>query len=423
MRSHGIIAVLLLLTASNNEATQGPTILRIRRPDGRVDRYPLQNDWKVSDLTHMVPSDQVYFRGERVSDENQSLLSLGVGHGDLIELRNSTKANNKSHDLAKAPSFVPFPHLAKPRRNPKYARSFADLERYRRNLHAVEPQPESSVARVYLCETSMRQFQEQHTKSTGILLGTLHRERKTKRPKTSLSTEIDEYVQSARVQCIWATDSPVFDERMVQIADWLGLRPVGWIFRYAGEREGLPILANELHTASQLQLERMETANATEFVTVALAQATGATEVFQVSDVCLQMVAEDRFQETPAERFLTVRQTVLVDGQETTELDSYLCLVNTAVLQHTGNFPSTTKIKKRGISSKTKSNLLKKMDSVGAFCDFGLVMELTKGMTNEEAHEFCTVLQKYVRGQRKNLQFTEGTKKLLKKILAVHPSM
>lgn len=70
---------------------------------------------------------------------------------------------------------------------------------------------------------------------------------------------------------------------------------------------------------------------------------------------------------------------MLLDGKEVSEIDCLLCLVNTGLLSHTGNY--RTKI--ANLSPKTKKKLIKKLhgeeiEFLQELCSFSLLMALDK---------------------------------------------
>ncbi|KAL3771994.1 hypothetical protein ACHAW5_002224 [Stephanodiscus triporus] len=182
-----------------------------------------------------------------------------------------------------------------------------------------------------------------------LLFGTVNREavdpNNAKRARTSLSstTREERMCVVARVHAIWeppnqkptlggmwydgecllstgpaSTEDDVVDrddetsssrgetpaQRAIRVAGWLGLRPVGWMFSYSHDRnthaddEGgasLPVHGRDAIMGATLQIERMKCSSREEgrkFVTLALDCRDGAAEAFQLSDTCVQMVAE-----------------------------------------------------------------------------------------------------------------------------------
>jgi len=378
-------------------------------------------------------------------------------------------------------------------------------------MHTVEPQPEGKLFRVYMCSKAAARFQSNCistvvTKSKqqqssnmlvehrcGLLLGTLVRERKKPRaPHTSLSstTEEDQYGLAARVHALWeppvskaATqklhpDGIIIPPRVRRVADWLGLQPVGWIFSYDGSTEpdrtaddALPVLAADVRAGAALQIHNMQyyyheqqqggeraarSQEGAEFVTLAMDASSGATEAFQLSDVSVQMVAEDLlvvveekdFAEKDSKkkkkkskkkksagggvrRYCPTRNPILVDGKETHELDSVLCLVNTALLSHEGLYSAataTTKKKTGNLTAKARKSIVKALEKssdddalLATLSDFATLValdELLGGKERETSRAICQTVRKYVRGQKRTTTLDPALKQRLRQLLA-----
>jgi len=315
----------------------------------------------------------------------------------------------------------------------------------------------------------------------GLLLGTINRERIDSRPKkarTSLSstTSDSDYCTVTKVQAVWEPpgqtlrdvvgpkgksagmyDAPLAatslleqNPKILAIADCLGLEPVGWIFSYQDDRleeensyqtDGPQAMFGlDIGVGAKLKMEAMKAKQrlakkendlndiGDKFVTLAMDATTGATEAFQLSDVSVQMVHEDLFckllefqKDSPLSNppMVPTKHPVLVDGQETKILDSVLCLVNTAVLSHVGNYSksgSPTKKSNGSLTNKTKKLLVKALESSdpGDFfqevCDFNILLALddllAKGSSKssdigEDTKALCELVKKWARGQKK----------------------
>jgi len=334
--------------------------------------------------------------------------------------------------------------------------------------------------------------QPQYNCRVGLLLGTIQKERVDQRPKkarTSLSSQTadSEYCTVGKVQAIWEPpgQNPSSDKlynvelaasllqdnsnkqnkRMKTIANHLGLVPVGWIFSYRDDRleenssfdtEGPQALFGlDVAVSAKLKIQNMKDRlesnkddddvnfRGDRFVTLAMDATTGATEAFQLSDVCVQMVHEDMFEKLTTTAatggananppVVPTHHAVLVDGKETKLLDSVLCLVNTAVLSHVGSYSghatsSSTSVKKSNgsLTIKTKKLLLRALESPNAndflqeICDFNVLLALdqllaqsqsrssssSSNKKNDDEHEadmetLCGLVRKWARGQKK----------------------
>lgn len=207
----------------------------------------------------------------------------------------------------------------------------------------------------------------------------------------------------------------------------LGLEPIGWIFTYKGNRhtdDALPVYANDVVLGAKLQIENMkkDRENGKRFATLAMDGASGATEAFQLSDVCVQMVADGTLDEGAGpNRMSKTRRDVIVDSQQTVDLDSVLCLVNTAVLSHIGMFSGkSASLKKNGLLSKStrkaiESSLASHETLWNELCNFQTLLGLAQaGLGEQSLKELCNLLKKRSRGHRKG---TILSSKLSKEIL------
>ena len=390
-------------------------------------------------------------------------------------------------------SFDPFPTLARDydaalararRSSGVGGGSYANLARLREAMHAVEPQPEGRLYRVYMCETAAARFQSGCLRAAGsrrkgngraqttenrcaLLLGTVRRERKKpRRARTSLSstTEEEQFGEVARVQAVWEPSSQKpsnkhYDRDCLQpipanvlrVAQWLGLQPVGWIFSYDGTREpdrtggdALPVWAADVDTGARLQVANMQRAaarddddssssssssNGSRFVTLAMDASSGGTEAFQLSDVAVQMVAEhyllpgDDSQPKASGRYCPTRHPVLVDGKETSELDSVLCLVNTALLSHEGLYAGSGSTKKGRLTSKARKALLRALDSddhrklLETLCDFELLLVLDDLLSASDSERLCQIVRKYAQGRKRTVAVDESLRHRIRTLL------
>jgi hypothetical protein len=119
-----------------------------------------------------------------------------------------------------------------------------------------------------------------------------------------------------------------------------------------------------------------------------------------------------------------------VDGKETQQLDSVLCLVNTAMLSHEGSFAgnlgSGSSVKKNGsLTNKARKAILKAMDDddsddakvLELFCDFSILLALDDVLDVKDSERLCKTVQKWARGQKKGTKLDDDLKLRLKSIL------
>ncbi|KAL7562670.1 hypothetical protein ACA910_006361 [Epithemia clementina (nom. ined.)] len=450
--------------------------------------------------------------------------NLGKPKGGLQPKPKEKKAATTT---AKTDRWDPYPDLAKDyeaalrqverRKRNAGKLSFADLSELHRSLHVVEAQPAAALHRLYLCPTVAERFatavQPKPSSSSSssslssptssvprvaLLLGTIHKERrhpkKKRAAKTSLSstTESEDYCQVAKVQAVWeppqqpskqqqsllcydASELLQLREKhpqVLNVAQWLGLVPVGWMYSYSEDRHGndkekqkkkrhkddgdsseggaLPVFGLDVKTGARLQIEFMKhlgREDGQRFVTVAMHGPTGATEAFQFSNVAVQMVAEDMLMVEDLEggskndmatpqRFVPTRHAFLVDGRETTTLDSVLCLVNTALLQQQGSFVGQvsgggTSSSSSGVKSNNPYQLTKKMrkalvqaassSTPGALlellCNFQVLVAVSQDLPQDEMQALVETVRKFARGLKKTTTLDPGVLECLLNVL------
>jgi hypothetical protein len=290
----------------------------------------------------------------------------------------------------------------------------------------------------------------------GLLLGTIQTERVEKgrrKARTSLSSQTSDadFCTVAKVQAIYEppsqkTTTGVYDAslgqtllqqnpRVLVLAEHLGLIPVGWIFSYQDERhkdeEALPVFGLDVQTGAKLQIDNMRSRGHSEgakFVTLAMDANTGATEAFQLSDVSVQMVHEGMLvaSEGTSQRQVPTKHGVVVDGKEIKELDSVLCLVNTAMLSHAGSYAGKTaasSVKKNGsLTTKTKKALMSALKEddrrlLEELCDLNTLLALDQSVSNEDTEEWCQLVRKWARGQKEGTQVNGKLKMRLQGVL------
>jgi hypothetical protein len=397
-------------------------------------------------------------------------------------------------DLAKSNSYSILSRRSRAIAGATRGRSYGEISRIREAMHTVEPQSEGPLGRVYVCRVGAGRFQNHCVDAAAgsgsnkknrqkkeescienriaLLFGTVNKERvdqSRKVARTSLSSarEEDKMCNVAKVHAIWepSMQKPMLNgrhydencllssyrddtssstrkresniERAIRVASYLGLRPIGWIFSYAENRhedgDALPVHGRDSIVGSTLQIETMKLLGRDEgkqFVTLALDGQSGATEAFQLSDVCVQMVAEgiltapvvDETMEST--RFLTLKDPVVISGEETKRLDSVLLLVNTAMLSHVGLYsggeesPPGGNVKKNSgaLLSKKRKRILASLENndssqtLKELCDFDVLMALDLMIGREDMRELCDLVKKYARGQKRGTLLSDALK-------------
>ncbi|EED91026.1 predicted protein [Thalassiosira pseudonana CCMP1335] len=238
-------------------------------------------------------------------------------------------------------------------------------------------------------------------------------------------------------------------ERAVRVANYLGMQPIGWIFSYADENrhedgDALPVHGRDAIVGSKLQIETMKLLGREDggkFITLTLDGRLGATEAFQLSDVCVQMVAEDVLcvpvvdEKLTSTRFIKLKDPVLVSGEETKRLDSVLLLVNTAMLSHVGLYsggedaPVGGSVKKGSgtLLVKTRKRILSALENSNGsgsdgkllqqLCDFDTLLALDAMIGKKESEELCGLVRKYARGQKRGTVIEDHLKLTLQSVL------
>ena len=312
-------------------------------------------------------------------------------------------------------------------------------------------------------KSKKKEQQSQVENRIALLFGTINKERVNQGPKkarTSLSSSVeDKMCEVGKVHAIWEPpsqkgDDMLYDEdcllsgyvtsdtdndstkkkketpteRAIRVATYLGLQPIGWIFSYTDEDrhtdDALPVHGRDAIIGAKLQIETMKRLGretGSKFVTLSLDGRVGACEAFQLSDVCVQMVAEDvlpspsTLDGETSTRYMDLKDPVVISGEETKKLDSVLLLVNMAMLSHVGlysggtNAPAAGNVK-RGIGAlliKTRKRLLAALedgDSSKIFkelCDFDILLAIDGMIGSTESEKLCMLVRKYARGQKK----------------------
>ena len=131
-------------------------------------------------------------------------------------------------------------------------------------------------------------------------------------------------------------------------------------------------------------------------------------------------------------RYVTTTEKFLIDSEETTELDSVLCLVNTALLGHTGTFcgkhAESSANKKGQLTAKAKKRILAALDKGGsdgielfeALCDFNVLMALDGMLKKGDIDELCRLVRKWTRGQRRGTEMGKDLRTALKLALEMY---
>jgi hypothetical protein len=461
-------------------------ILRIRLTDGSVEKVVVKpGSEETTTLSELLNPFNIEESSTSIQlgtspdsvDMKSTLSDLGAKHGSLITIKSKTSSSKPTESRfsqlkVDKRTWDPFPDLAKnyehallktkTRRSSQKGMTYGDISTLQSSLHIVEPQQEGPFKRVYMCANSAERFHANGILKNGgiqcrigLLLGTIQSERvdtKSRKARTSLSstTSGSEYCTVCKVQAIWEPSGQktmnIYDEalgqdllkqnpRVLEIAEKLGLTPVGWIFSHTDNRheddDALPVYDLDIQTGSSLQISNMRSRgniDGAQFVTLAMDANTGATEAFQLSDVCVQMVHESIIltEKGKSRRHIPTKHAVLVDGKETKNVDSVLCLVNTAMLSHVGGFAgktATSSVKKNGnLTNKAKKKLVNAMDDDNRklfeeLCNFNTILALDLSLARKDSDDLCELVRKWARGQKQGTKLGSKLKMHLKGIL------
>jgi hypothetical protein len=113
-----------------------------------------------------------------------------------------------------------------------------------------------------------------------------------------------------------------------------------------------------------------------------------------------------------------------VDNKETRELDSVLCLVNTALLSHQGRLSGSSNVvsvkKGGGLTAKMKKTILEKIDAgddsglISELCDFSALIAMDKCIGEKEMENICNLVNKFSKGQRKSIEVDSALKLVIR---------
>jgi hypothetical protein len=297
--------------------------------------------------------------------------------------------------------------------------------------------------------------------------------------KNAKSTSYDNEMASRMLSTasIGNSDESTEHSRVLKLASRLALQPVGWIYSTRSPKttttgrdtddddDKVPVDAIDVWTGAKLQIENMKRLHddgdkslkdgdankGDKFVSVSMDAESGTTEAFQLSCVTIQMVHEDVFVSVGVAssrgtknkggsggsggdggnnpKIALMRHPVLVDGRETTELDSVLCLINTALLSHDGSFSGSSaasSVKKSNgtLTNKAKKDLLAVIEKgddrylMEELCDFNLLLALDLLLDDNDMVELCELVRKWSRGLKKGTAIGPKLKMKLQSLLA-----
>jgi len=171
------------------------------------------------------------------------------------------------------------------------------------------------------------------------------------------------------------------EDQVEQLASLLGLQRVGWIFGHPPRAKGFSFSAHEIILAAEFQLHAADGVNKTPFVTIKVTlndQGHVEVDAFQVSQQCMEMVAEEALEVGDNRGFLVVNDTftAIQEGKAAKELAPEFFLTTVPIIQHQSQvFVSTFPRVNRDMDelSPSKDALKKQLSKSGksgwTFCD------------------------------------------------------
>ena len=184
------------------------------------------------------------------------------------------------------------------------------------------------------------------------------------------------------------------EETVEQVAQMCGLQKVGWVFGHPPREDGYVLSSAEVIMAAELQLEAAGGVEETPFVTVKVTRGDDgnvSVEAFQVSQQCMEMVAEEALEIGDKPGYCAVNETfsAIQEGKESKTVDNNFFLTVVPIIQHTSDmFVSQFPRMNRDLDERTPSHdeLKKQLSKSGTagwtfvdlLSDFNLLIYLSK---------------------------------------------
>ncbi len=239
-------------------------------------------------------------------------------------------------------------------------------------------------------QAHLQRFQFQR-KRIGFLYGTFQED--TNQVRVEAIYEPPQQPDPDAAEGFEQLDDPL-EDNVEQMAQFCGLRKVGWIFGHAARDTVLT--AAEIIMAAELQLEAAGGVEETPFVTVKVAMAkdgTVAVEAFQVSQQCMAMVAEEALEIGPDPSVCQVNETftAIQEGKPSKTVENSFFLTVVPIVQHTSEmFVAQFPRLNRDLDDRTpsKEELKKQLSKSGSagwsfvdlLADFNLLIYLSNSL-------------------------------------------
>lgn len=223
-----------------------------------------------------------------------------------------------------------------------------------------------------------------HRMRIGYLYGTFTPDNKVK------VEYIYEPVQDTTGASFVLPDDPKIDA-VEAISAMLGFRRVGWIFAHPPREERFNFSCAEVMSAAEQQLEAADGIADTPYVTMKVTLNVDTNELsvdgWQVSNQCMEMVAEGAIHVSPNLGYCAVNPTftAYVEGRPAKEIDNDFFLTRVPIVQHSSELICTFPTANREGEVQTRDDLKAQLKKVGKegwtlqtlLADFQLLLFLT----------------------------------------------
>jgi Nuclear pore protein len=190
-----------------------------------------------------------------------------------------------------------------------------------------------------------------------------------------------------------ALEDPM-EDKVNQLASMLGLKRVGWIFGHPPREAGFQMSSAEVIMAAELQIEAADGVEETPFVTVKVTVGDDGNvsfEAFQVSQQCMEMVAEEALEVGENPGFCNVHETftAIQEGKESRTVENNFFLTVVPIKQHSSEmlvseFPKANR--DHDVRQQTHDEMKKQLQKSGSagwtfvdlLADFNLLIYLSK---------------------------------------------
>jgi len=216
------------------------------------------------------------------------------------------------------------------------------------------------------------------------------------------------------------------------ICNKLGLQQVGWIFCHPPREDGFQLSAAEVIMAAEYQLEAAGGVQPTPFVTVKVTigdHGNASFEAFQVSQQCMEMVAEEAIDVGPNPRYCYVNETftAIQEGKNCKTIENNFFLVVVPILQHSSEvfiseFPKANRV--HDIRIQNHEEMRKQLSKSGSsgwtfielLADFNLLIYISSYLDISDMAKICESVV------NRDIPLDEGYKILISSLAGIDDS-